>query len=83
MAFDILEKQSWAAGLPGFARRDSRGGRLSHVIFLLTRSVISVISRMGSTSVRIFLSSPARSERGDPITQVIVGQEFPRCETRL
>ena len=28
MAFDILEKQSWAAGLPGFARRDSRG-RLS------------------------------------------------------
>ena len=28
---------------------------------LLTRSVISLISRMGSTSVRIFFNSPARS----------------------
>ena len=50
MALDVLEKQRRAAG--------STAGD-SHS--LLTRSAISVISRTGSTSVRIVFSSPARS----------------------
>ena len=50
MAFNVLKQ-----------KRRSAGCSLGTAAILLTRSVISAISRIGSTSPEIFFSSPARS----------------------
>ena len=65
MAFDVFEQESRSAG-------PALGARL-----LLTRSVISAISRIGSA--RCGLLQFARAvQRGDPIPKIVVGQEGSR-----
>ena len=60
ITFEIFKEERFAAGLRSFGPLDSEGGCPRAGDFD-TRSVISVISRIGSASVRMRFSSPARS----------------------
>ena len=71
MALDVFKKQGGAAGpSPAY------GSRPSHTSPLLTRSVISVISRTGSTSVRmVSVHRRVPAPRSNPAD--LVGQNLP------
>ncbi len=75
MAFDVLKEQRGTAG---------RGRPAS-----ITRLTFAdAVGDFGDFEYRVdfganFFEFAGAVERGDPVTQVVVGQEFPRCETRL